>query len=166
MAVLKIIQFKALSLEEIKQFRIRKAARAVVFDEEGKIGLLYVAKDKYHKLPGGGLEVDEDISTALKRECLEELGCDIIIGESLGEIIEYRDKWELAQTSYCYLANLQGQKGAPNFTTEEREKDFQIKWLFPDEALKIIEEDVPEGDEGPFIKQRDSEFLRIALSKI
>lgn len=113
MKLIRTIQFKDLGIEEVDKFEVRRAARAVVFDNDKNIGILYVSKYNYHKLPGGGLEDSETIEEALKRECLEEIGCSVeIIGE-LGEIIEYRDKWSLKQHSYCYLANIVREKKPP-----------------------------------------------------
>ena len=76
MKLLKVIQPENLTVEEIKKFRPRTAVRAIVFDKDNKIGLLNVTKHGYYKLPGGGIKEGEDKITALKRECLEEIGCD------------------------------------------------------------------------------------------
>ncbi len=162
MKLVKTIQFKDLKPEDIEKFEIRRAARAVVFDKDKNIGILYVGKHNYHKLPGGGLEGDESIGEALKRECLEEIGCNIETFGELGEIIEYRDKWSLEQHSYCYLANMVGDKGRPDFTQKEIDNGFEIKWVSLGEAIKLLESDKPEGYEGGFIQIRDSGFLKEA----
>jgi 8-oxo-dGTP pyrophosphatase MutT (NUDIX family) len=163
MKLIKTIQFKDLKQEEIEKFEIRRAARAVVFDQDKKIGILYVSKYHYHKLPGGGIEAGEDIMTALKRECREEIGCNIETVSEIGEIIEYRDKWLFKQHSYCYLANLLGDKGEPDFTQKEKDNGFEIKWLPLLEAINLLENDKPEGYEGGFIQIRDLAFLKGAL---
>ncbi len=162
MKFIKTIQFKDLRIEDTDKFKIRRAARAVVFDNNKNIGILYVSKYNYHKLPGGGLEGDEAIEGALKRECLEEIGCSTEIFGELGEIIEYRDKWSLKQHSYCYLANVVGEKGSPNFTEKEIDNGFEIKWVSLQEAIKLLENDKPEDYEGGFIQIRDSSFLKEA----
>lgn len=162
MKLIKTIQFKDLKVEETDKFEIRRAARAVVFDHDKNIGILYVGKYNYHKLPGGGLEGDESIEEALKRECLEEIGCNIEIFGELGEIIEYRDKWSLKQHSYCYLANVVGKKGKPDFTQKEIDNGFEIKWLSLEEAAKLLENDKPDDYMGGFIQIRDSSFLKEA----
>lgn len=162
MKFIKTIQFKDLRIEDTDKFEIRWAARAVVFDNDKNIGILYVGKYNYHKLPGGGLEGDEVIEEALKRECLEEIGCSIEIFGELGEIIEYRDKWSLKQHSYCYLANVVGEKGNPDFTQKEIDNGFEIKWMPLEDAIKLLENDKPEGYEGGFIQTRDSSFLKEA----
>jgi 8-oxo-dGTP pyrophosphatase MutT (NUDIX family) len=162
MKLIKTIQFKDLKIEDTDKFEIRRAARAVVFDSNKNIGILYVGKYNYHKLPGGGLEGDESIAEALKRECLEEIGCDTETFGELGEIIEYRDKWSLKQHSYCYLANVVGEKGKPDFTQKEIDSGFEIKWVSLEDAIKLLENDKPEGYEGGFIQIRDSSFLKEA----
>jgi 8-oxo-dGTP pyrophosphatase MutT (NUDIX family) len=164
MKLIKTIQFKDLKAEETDKFEIRRAARAVVFDHDKNIGILYVGKYNYHKLPGGGLEGDESIAEALKRECLEEIGCNTETFGELGETIEYRDKWSLKQHSYCYLANVVGDKGKPEFTQKEIDNGFEIKWVSLGEAVKLLENDKPEGYEGGFIQIRDISFLKEAVN--
>jgi 8-oxo-dGTP diphosphatase len=67
MKVIKIINPENASDEEVKKFKVREAARAIVYDKDGNIAILNVSKQKYHKLPGGGIEEGEDIQSALKR---------------------------------------------------------------------------------------------------
>lgn len=155
MKQLGIIQFKDLTIEEIAKFEVRHAARAIVFDSENKIGILYVGLHNYYKLPGGGIEAGEDVVTALKRECLEEIGCNITVTSELGEIIEYRDEGALKQHSYYYLAKLVGEKGEPDFTEKEKARNFQIKWVDLDEAIRLIKGHETDNIFGNFIKTRD-----------
>jgi len=72
MKQLKLINPENVSEEEIKKYLVREVGRAVVVDEDKKIALLYVSKENYYKLPGGGIEEGEDKISALKRECLED----------------------------------------------------------------------------------------------
>lgn len=73
-----------------KEYTTRHTARAVLFREDGKIAILHVGKYNYHKLPGGGVEEWEDMETALRRECLEEVWAEIEIKGYIGEVVEYR----------------------------------------------------------------------------
>lgn len=164
MKLIKTIQFKDLKEEELKNFEVRRAARAVAFDENKNIGILYVAKYKYHKLPGGGIEEEESIDEALRRECLEEIGCNIKTFGELGKVIEYRDEWSLKQHSYCYIANVVGNKSKPDFTEKELDNGFEIKWVSLLEAIKLLQNDKPEGYEGGFIQIRDIAILNEALN--
>ena len=78
MELLKEIKDKEFPEDE-STLRIREASRAILFDENDLIPLLFVAKHNYHKLPGGGVDEgeDKDKAQALVRECLEEVGSEI-----------------------------------------------------------------------------------------
>lgn len=142
-------------------FRQRIAARAVVFDAHGRIALLHVAKNAYHKLPGGGIDPGEDVLTALRREMLEEIGCDIAEIQEIGEITEYRDEWGLTQVSYFYRASVDGQPGTPDFTEEEVADGFEVVWADNiGAAIARLQANQPQGYEGPLIQQRDIAILQ------
>ena len=156
---------------EIK-YVFRKAVRAVLMDDERKIALLNVTKKNYHKLPGGGAKTEENDFEALRRECLEEIGCDITIEEELGIIKEFRDQFEQEQDSHCYLAKVKGPKGEPKFTAKEIRQGFipewvsqeesrgtDPEWLVIDRAIEILKTDQPADYEGEFIQKRDLMFL-------
>ncbi|MDP3956592.1 MAG: NUDIX domain-containing protein, partial [bacterium] len=80
---------------EAQKYERRDASRAVVFDADGKVAVLNVSKKGYYKLPGGGIEEGENKEEALRRECIEELGCKIEMGKYLGETVEYREKFKI-----------------------------------------------------------------------
>lgn len=125
--------------EQVNTYRVREAARAVVIDENGDIALLHASKNGYYKLPGGGLDEDTNKIVALKRECREELGCDVEIISELGVVDEWRKFCELHQISYCYLAKVVGEKRDPEFTEDEIAEGFIPVWLSYDKALEMLE---------------------------
>jgi 8-oxo-dGTP pyrophosphatase MutT (NUDIX family) len=137
----------------------REASRAIVFDNEDKIAILHVTKKNYHKLPGGGIEEGEDIETALKREAIEEIGCDISVTDEVGQIDEYRAEHKLLQKNYCFLATVVGDKGTPQFVDDEIKDGFVLKWMPLDEAIATIKNDRPDNCSGKFIVYRDIIFL-------
>ena len=139
--------------------RNRRAVRAVVFDADGNIALLHVSKNKYYKLPGGGIEEGEEIIQALIRECQEEIGCNIKVDEEVGEVIEYRDQHRFRQISYCYTAKVIGDKGSPNLEQEEIDEGFKEVWVSLDEAICLLKESEPTSYNGPFIVMRDLKML-------
>ncbi|MEK7583414.1 MAG: NUDIX domain-containing protein [Patescibacteria group bacterium] len=140
----------------------RKAARAVLFDSDGNVGLLHVANKHYYKLPGGGIDGNEEVIEALKRECREEIGCEIEVFGEVGEITEHRNKIDLVQTSYCYLANVVGPKGEPHLEEDEREAGFTEMWVGIDEAIELVRNSEPTTYDGAFIIVRDLKFLKKA----
>lgn len=149
----------------VSEFRERRAARAVLLDEFGQVYLLKVGKHNYHKLPGGGIDEDEDIEQALMRECMEEVGCKVEIVSELGIVVEYRtyDDGGLKQTSYCYLAKQIGEQGEPSLEEGEIEEGlYEVKAKNIDEAIALLENDEPDNLEGKFIQKRDLAFLNEA----
>ncbi len=122
-------------------FGMRVAARTILFNDEDKIALLYVSKKRYHKLPGGGVERGETIKQALKREVMEEAGCDIEIMGELGKIIEKRQKHKLIQISYCFVSKVKKNYSKPTFTKKEKSEGFQLKWLRIKDAISLIKKD-------------------------
>ncbi|MFC1685457.1 NUDIX hydrolase [Nanoarchaeota archaeon] len=146
-------------IEPSKEYSLRTAARAIIFDENKQIALLSMPQWKCHKLPGGGLEEKEDLKTTLVREVKEELGSDIEITHELGKIIEYKNKYSQKQVSYCFFAKLKGPKGEPSFTKEEKEAGANVIWASINEAIRLFKNDSPEEYTPKFIKARDLEFL-------
>jgi len=121
-------------------YALREAARALVIDDNNAVALLHVSKDNYYKLPGGGIEDEEDPIEALERELLEEIGTAAEIVANLGTIQEFRYYWNMNQISYCYLAKQYGEKGEPNFTEKELSEGFEIVWAKNiDEAIALLQ---------------------------
>ena len=163
MEQLRLINPEQTSEEEVKSYLVRKATRAVVFDKDKNVALIHVSKFGYYKLPGGGVEKGEDIKTALRRECEEEIGCEIEIVGEIGSIVEYRKIFNITQISYCYLVKVNGEKGAPNFDEGETEEGFKEVWLPYDKALETITQNTTQDFEGSvYIVPRDIIFLKEA----
>ena len=151
--------------------KLREASRAVLFDKDGLVPILFVSKNNYHKLPGGGIDEDETKEEALVREVLEEVGSEIKIESEIGKIIEYRSKnnfnWgsDQKQISYCYLGKILS-KGKPKFTEAELIEEFELIWLTLEKAIETFENDHPNNFEGKFIRDRDLIFLKVAQKMI
>ena len=165
MKLLKTITDKKLK----KGFGVREASRAVLFDKNNLVPILFVSKYRYHKLPGGGIEKDEDKLKALAREIKEETGCTAEITGEIGVIIEDRFEFNLKQTSYCYFGNVTG-KGKSDLEQSEIDEGFELVWMTLDEAIKKCKKDKPTNYEGKFIQERDLTFLqearKICIDKI
>lgn len=154
------------NLLEPEKFWERTASRAVAFDNDGKVALVYSEKNNYHKLPGGGVEDGEDFQTAMQRELLEEIGCTVENIEELGIIEEYRNKIGLHQTSYCYTAQVI-KKDTPKLEPNEIIERYMTKWLDLDIAIEILEKEKDvEHNDGRFMRMRDVTFLKEAKDYI
>jgi 8-oxo-dGTP diphosphatase len=64
---------------------LRNSAKAVII-ENGYLLLIVnrgVKEERFYALPGGGQEGGETLHQALRRECLEEIGAEVEMGELL-----------------------------------------------------------------------------------
>ncbi len=89
-------------------------------------------------LPGGGIEKNENPIEALKRECLEEVGCNIGNIQKIGTVTEYRDEEKQKRTNDCFRANVIGEKLEPTLAIGD-EKGFDVMWVDINEAITVLE---------------------------
>src|SRR3989338_1237883 len=134
-----------------KPYKLRKAARAVILNEKGKIAYQFLTRPNLHKLPGGGVDTGETIEEALHREVREEVGYAIENITSIGMTIEYRNQFDLIQISYAFLARAGENFGEPEFTEEEIADGHTSLWVPIDEAISLLEADTPTEYESHFI---------------
>ncbi len=162
MKELALINPRNVSIEEITASSLREAARAIVIDDMNLIALLHVKRDAYYKLPGGGIEDGEDKIIALRRECLEEIGCNIEILQEVGSTVEYWEEDKEKQISYCYIAKVTGDKGASNLTKSEKERGLETVWLSHKEAIETLIDCHLNNWEAQYIVPRELVFLEEA----
>lgn len=69
--------------------QVRNSAKAIIFQTGKLLTIKYKdAQGEWFSLPGGGQEAGETLTQALQRECLEEFGAEIDVGQ-LRYIREY-----------------------------------------------------------------------------
>ena len=120
--------------------RTRTAVRTILLNDEGKIALLHKKNNREYKLIGGGVDKGETFIEALKREVLEEAGCEIKIISELGYIEEYRTRDNFTQTSYSYITRVTNDTKQLHLTKKEMEEGAELCWYEPNLALqKIVE---------------------------
>lgn len=151
--------------------RQRFGARGIVFNDEGKIAILFKKAKNEYKLIGGGIDEDEDPTKAFKREVLEETGCLVDIDDCLGTIIEQKSYDNFMQTSYIYVSHIIKNTGETHLTNQEIGEESVCLWLNINEAMDKIKEcednliaSVYEGNMSvyhtKFIVRRDYEILK------
>ncbi|MEK3978829.1 NUDIX domain-containing protein [Psychrobacillus sp. FSL K6-2836] len=63
---------------------MRNSAKAVIIKDDKLLTIkLYENDETYYILPGGGQEPGENLQQTIERECMEELGAEVTIGELL-----------------------------------------------------------------------------------
>lgn len=117
--------------------RERIGAYALILDSDNKIAL--VKRDNNYFLPGGGVEKDETYEECLKRECSEEIGYNLEIGEYIGKLINYtkavkRDEY-LKLVGHFYIGKLLDMN---NLKIEE---DHELIWVTIKEAAEKMQEE-------------------------
>lgn len=143
------------------QYKLRRAVRAIVFDD-GRVALIRVGKHGYYMLPGGGVDEDEEAKASLMREVAEELGCTVRIGKLVGAVETYIDRWQQRQIDNCYIVYKIGT--APHAQTEfEREEGHEVIWAGDlEEAIDLLADAHPDNRDGKLVQARDLIFLKRA----
>lgn len=135
-------------------YKVRKTVRTVLLDPFGKVALLHLVNDGFYKLPGGGLDDDEDVVLALKRIVRDKVGVEIEVLKPIGIILEYRTYFQQLQFSYAFISHVTG--------TIKRPDDSEIIWTSLDQAIELVS-----GYSGKlymprFTALRDGKILREA----
>lgn len=120
--------------------KIRYGARGIVIRDDGKIAIFYKSKKNEYKLPGGGIEENEDPKDAFKREVLEETGCIVEIVKELGTTEEYKSKDNFKQISYVFVGKVIEDIEKLNITKKEKDEGAALIWETPEKALDLITE--------------------------
>jgi len=154
-------------LDEARFTKSRRAVRVIVFDEKRNIALNYYPPEEDHPegeygLPGGGIEDGEDVADAGRREVLEEVGCSIQNIKEVGVVVEYIIREELGRSNckqqvYCFVADIDGEKGELCLTESEKNDGLEVVWKSLSEAVTLLTEQDPS-----FVRTRGLVFLEAA----
>src|SRR3989344_5403532 len=69
------------------------------------------------------------------------------------EISKYNSKYPQKQESFIYICSVLEKKNTLNFTKEEEEQGFALKWVDLNEAIRVLDNDKP--------IQYDLKFIRL-----
>lgn len=133
-------------------FRERNRAAGIVLNHKKEIILINLRNMYFHMLPGGGVDLNEDIEKALHRELKEETGANVQIISELGIVVENLKDRKMKQITYFYLTKVVGEIEEPNFMPDELEQGCEVEWYSIDKAIEILE---GENEYEEYIKQRE-----------
>ena len=138
--VIAIIRNEDIGLEN-KSFNptdTRYAARAILKNAKGEIAIFNKSLKNEYKLPGGGIEDEEDKIEALKRELLEETGCTIKDINYLGITIEEKSSTNFKQISYIYECQVLEDTKKLHLTRKETDEGARLIWTTVEDAYKLV----------------------------
>lgn len=128
------------NLYKINKPNTRKAVRTILFNEKGEIAILHKKNKNEYKLIGGGIEKNETMEEALRREVNEEAGCEIKDIVALGYVEELRTIHNFMQISYIFISKVKKNKNKLSLTKQEQDEGAELCWFLPEIALKHIRE--------------------------
>ncbi|HCW74673.1 MAG TPA: hypothetical protein DHM90_13805 [Clostridiaceae bacterium] len=143
----------------------REAVRAVVMEEE-KIFMVHTINGDF-KFPGGGVEAGETHEEALRRELLEETGCEMgRFGRKLGQIIERRADYMQPENIFEMVSHYclcDGVKTVckPSLSQHEKELFLKARWLKVEEAFKSNDRIMNENPKMREWVRRETTVLKI-----
>lgn len=149
---------------------VRKIARAICLDKQGKICLLRVHRNDifgdqiYYETPGGGVDEGESYEEAVVRECEEELGVEV---EIISPICHVSDFYLLIgrQNEGSYYLVKQVCDKTIHHESEGDDLITDILHLSIDEAIALMESQ-PEGGASGLVKQRELPVLYLAKKRL
>lgn len=139
--------------------RIRYGARGIVIREDGKIAIFNKTNKNEYKLPGGGIDKEEDIKEAFKREVLEETGCNVEIIDTLGTIEEHKSLDNFKQISYLFVGKVIKDNNQLYLTEKEINEGAKVLWVDKEEGLNLITNCLNELKESKYENLYHSKFI-------
>lgn len=134
-----------LTESDIKNFKYRYVARAVVVTPENEIVTVSTTEWGTYLIPGGGIEGMETILEATIREVKEETGYDVEVIRPLGNLSVYvpdndSHKGRISKT-FTYLMRAVGEKGETMYTEDELSFDYAVSTHPYGEAYELLKND-------------------------
>jgi 8-oxo-dGTP pyrophosphatase MutT (NUDIX family) len=119
------------------EWKNRPTVKTVLFNEDGDIALIGNRVNDFFLLPGGGIDEGENVLDGLRRECREEVGCEIeVLGElGMTEDFRFRDSKHCISSGYSARAI---SHGTPNLTENEADIGAYVKWVPLSEAKALL----------------------------
>ncbi len=140
---------------------IRNTVRVFLEDDQGRYALLRIigedifGKRNHLETPGGGIEADEDLHEALRREVREELGYEIKNITEIGTILDmYNVINRMTQSTFFYASLASNKKEETHLTDLEKTLLKGVEWYTLDEMLELLNPNHKSGVEL-LVNQRD-----------
>ena len=144
----------------------RKVARAVALDENGNVAIHLIVRhdvfcgQTYYETPGGGVDEGETFEEAVVRECDEELGCVVEVGEYLGEVVDAYNLIKRKNINHYFLVYIKERK-QKHFASLGDLMITETRYVPIDEAIRLYE-NLEDTQVAKLVKQRELPILKEA----
>ena len=144
---MKNIVYNSNNLQEKDINKVTRRAKAIIVNDKHEI--LWACVNHNHHLPGGHLEENESYDECLVREIKEELGVDIPLEKREPLIVityynkDYPEKGDNTKTVvqfYEVKENITPNLNNINLTEDEKEGNFELKYIKEDEVLDFLKD--------------------------
>ncbi|AWP25334.1 NUDIX domain-containing protein [Paenibacillus sp. Cedars] len=150
----------------------RKAARAIIM-RGSEILLLYTKRYNDYSFPGGGLELNEDLLTGLKREIIEETGAtNLRVQSEFGCIEEYRPHYKpdfdlVHMISYYFMCTVDKELGNAKLEDYEITNGMTAVWIDINEAIKHNRQVIRNQEESMGLSiERETTVLELIVQEL
>ena len=171
MRLIKKMIHKDVSGLEGKTFE-RKSARGIILNGSN-ILLLYTKRYNDYSFPGGGIDLEEDLITGLKRELVEETGAkNIQIVSEFGHIDEYRPHYRpeydlIHMLSYFYICQVEEDFNDIKLEDYELANGTSPIWIDINEAIRHNREVIGNQDSSMgFSIERETLVLELIVEEL
>lgn len=144
----------------------RLTARAVLMNNNNQYALIHTKGFGIYAFVGGGVEENEDIVTALKREVFEETGCSCDEIIEIGCIIENRNHCNYTQHNYYYFVKTNTAEFNPSFTDSEISYNASLNWYSLEEVIRLLDNNKGDTPQKKFLIARDKIALQHYLNEV
>jgi ADP-ribose pyrophosphatase YjhB (NUDIX family) len=149
----------------------RQATRAIVLNGEN-ILMLYTQRYHDYSLPGGGVNVGEDIIKGLIRELKEETGAKGINNiVPFGRYEEFRPWYKndldtMHMNSYCFTCNVRNELGETQLEDYEMHNGMHPMWLNIHDAVEHNENTIKNSDKKGLSIERETFLLKLIIEEL